>query len=102
MTIESILAILAIAVVAGGIAWIFHVGKREAEMIFQSDYDNLKYFIKECHLTEENELRIRLRLIYLSKMPGADMEKLQVLNSEFRRKFVPPTLGDVVADHESN
>ena len=102
MTIESIIAILALAVVVGGICWILHVGKREAEMIFEADYDNLKYFIKECDLNEENECRIRLRLIHLSKMPGADVEKLQVLNSEFRRKFVPPTLSDIVADHENN
>jgi hypothetical protein len=102
MTIESIIAILALATVLGGILWILHVGKREAEMIFESDYENLKYFIKECDQTEEAELCIRLQLLRLSKMPGADAEKLQVLNSEFRRKFVEPTLGDVVADHESN
>jgi hypothetical protein len=33
-------------------------------------------------------------------MKGADSEKLQTLNAEFRRKF-SVTLGDIVADHEN-
>jgi hypothetical protein len=101
MTTEAIIAILALVTLIGGVCWILHIGNKEAEMIFESDYFHLRDFIKECHITEENELRIRLRLIDLSKMDGADVEKLQVLNSEFRCKFVPPTLSDIVADHEN-
>jgi len=100
MTTEQIITIIALAFVVSAFYWILRVGRKEAEMIFDSDYENLKYFIKECDLTEENELRIRLRLIDLSKMDGADKEKLQVLNSEFRRKFTV-SLGDIVADHEN-
>ena len=100
MTTESIIAIIALTGMAIAICWIIRIGRKEAEMIFESDYYNLREFIKDCHITEENELKIRCRLLHLSKMPGADVEKLQVLNSEFRRKFTV-SLGDIVADHES-
>jgi len=43
--------------------------------------------------------KIILRLNELNRMKGADDEKLQTLNAEFRRKF-SVTLGDIVADHE--
>ena len=100
MTTEAIVSIVVLAVIMVGIVWILRTGRKEAEMIFESDYYHLREFIKDCHITEENELKIRCRLLHLSKMPGADVEKLQVLNSGFRRKFTV-SLGDIVADHES-
>ena len=100
MTTELIIAIVALFALAVGIGYIFRIGHKEAEMIFESDYNNLSQFIKNCHLTEENELRIRLRIIHLSKYPGADKEKIQALRSEFDRKF-KLSLSDIVADHES-
>jgi len=100
MTTEAIIAILALVTLIGGVCWILHIGKKEAEMIFESDYYNLGEYIKHCPINEENECRIRLRLIYLSKYPGADKKKLQLLQSEFDRKF-KVSLGDIVADHEN-
>ncbi|MEN6569031.1 MAG: hypothetical protein ABFC18_03360 [Rikenellaceae bacterium] len=100
MTTEAIIAIVALSLVLVGIIYMIRIGRKEAEMIFESDYYHLADFIKHCHLTEENELKIKLQLIHLSKMPGADKEKLQVLNSEFRRKFTA-SLSDIVADHEN-
>ena len=101
ITTEQIISIAVLTVMIGGVAWILHVGKKETEMIFESDYYNLSEFIKDCHKTEENELKIRLRIIHLSKMPGVDKEKIKELRSECDKKFPKSTLGDIVAEHES-
>ena len=102
MTTEAIISIAVLAVMAIGIVWILRIGKREAEMIFEADYENLDYFIKHCDVNEDNEATISRELYRLSKMPGDDVEKMQVLNKTFRDRFVQPTLGDIVADHENN
>jgi len=99
MTTEAIITILALTFVAGAIAWLIHIGRRDAERIFEADYETIKYFIKECEINEVNEAKIILRLNELNRMKGADDEKLQTLNAEFRRKF-SVKLGDIVADHE--
>ena len=101
MTTEAIVSIVVLAVIMVGIVWILRTGRKEAEMIFESDYYNLSEFIKDCHKTEENELKIRLRIIHLSKMPGVDKEKIKELRSECDKKFPKSTLGDIVAEHES-
>jgi len=100
MTTEAIISIAVLVAIAIGMAWILHIGKREAKMIFESDYYNLSEFIKECHKTEENELKIRLRIIHLTKMPGVDEEKIKELRSECDKKFPKSSLGDIVAGHE--
>ena len=102
MTIEQIISIAVLAVMAIGIVWILRIGKREAEMIFEADYENLDYFIKHCDKNEDNEATISRELYRLSKMKGADVEKMQTLNTDFRRNFIVPKLGDIVADHENN
>lgn len=99
MTTELIIAIVALFALAVGIGYIFRIGHKEAEMIFESDYYHLREFIKDCQVNEVNEDKIILRLNELNRMRGADDEKLQTLNTEFRRKF-SVTLGDIVADHE--
>jgi len=99
MTTEAIISIAALVFVIGAIIHLFRKGRRDAEKVFDLDYDILKYFIDNCEVTEVNEAKIILRLNELNRMRGADDEKLQVLNAEFRRKF-SVTLGDVVADHE--
>ena len=101
MTTESIIAIIALTGMAIAICWIIRIGRKEAEMIFEADYENLDYFIKHCDVNEKNEATISRNLYRLSNMPGADVEKLQVLNKTFRDRFVPPTLSDIVADHEN-
>ncbi|MFA5196143.1 MAG: hypothetical protein WC401_10135 [Bacteroidales bacterium] len=100
MTTEAIISILALAFLLGVIIYLIRKGLRDAEMIFESDYYHLREFIKDCQVNEVNEDKIILRLNELNRMKGADDEKLQMLNAEFRRKF-SVTLGDVVADHES-
>jgi len=100
MTTEVIISIAALVFVIGAIIHLFRKGRRDAEKVFDLDYDILKYFIQNCEVTEVNEAKIILRLNELNRMKGADDEKLQTLNAEFRRKF-SVTLGDVVADHES-
>jgi hypothetical protein len=100
MTTEAIITILALAFLLGAIIYLIRKGLRDAEMIFESDYYHLREFIKDCQFNKVNEDKIILRLNELNRMKGADSEKLQVLNAEFRRKF-SVTLGDVVADHEN-
>ena len=101
MTTEAIITILALAFLLGAICWLIRIGRREAEMIFESDYHNLREFIRDCKIDELNEARIITCLNHLAGLKGADIEKLQVLNTEFRRKFVKPSLGNIVADHEN-
>ena len=100
MTTEAIIAILALVFLLSAIIYLIQKGLRDAEMIFESDYWHLKEFIKNCQVDEVNEAKIILRLNELNRMKGADDEKLQTLNAEFRRKF-SVTLGDIVADHEN-
>lgn len=88
ITTEAIIAFAALTVLAVAICYIIRIGRKECEMIFESDYDNLRTFIKECHINEETELRIRLRLIHLSKYPGADQDKLNDLNFDFEYRFL--------------
>jgi hypothetical protein len=99
MTTEAIISILALAFLLGAIIYLIRKGQQDAEKVFDLDYDILKYFIDHCEATEVNEAKIILRLNELNRMKGADDEKLQTLNAEFRRKF-SVTLGDIVADHE--
>ena len=99
MTTEAIISILALAFLLGVIIYLIRKGLRDAEMIFESDYYHLREFIKDCQVNEVNEDKIILRLNELNRMKGADDEKLQMLNAEFRRKF-SVTLGNIVADHE--
>ena len=99
MTTEAIITILALAFLLGAIIYLLYKGRRDAEKVFDLDYDILKHFIDHCEVTEVNEAKIILRLNELNRMKGADDEKLQTLNAEFRRKF-SVTLGDVVANHE--
>ena len=99
MTTEIIISIAALAFLAGSIAWLIHIGQRDAELIFEADYYHLSEFIRDCQMTDENEDKIRHRLNELSEMQGADKEKLQVLNTEFRRKFIEPKLDELVC-HE--
>jgi len=99
MTTEAIISILALAFLLGAVIYLIRKGRQEAEKVFDDDYDELKYFIDHCDVTEFYESAIIRRLNELNRMKGADSEKLQVLNAEFRRKF-SVTLGDVVADHE--
>ena len=101
MTTEIIISILALAFLFWAIVYLIKIGKREAEMIFESDYCNLREFIQYCKIDEVNEARIIIRLNHLAGLKGADIEKLQVLNTEFRRKFVKPSIGNIVADHEN-
>ena len=104
MTTEMIIAILALAFLFGAVIHLIRIGKREAEMIFESDYCHLQEFIndiKDDQVNELNEAKIIIRLNHLAGLKGADIEKLQVLNAEFRRKFMKPALGDIVADHEN-
>ena len=99
MTTEAIISIMTLAFLLGAVIYLIRKGQQEAEKVFDLDYDILKYFIDHCDITEVNEAKIILRLNELNRMKGADDEKLQTLNAEFRRKF-SVTLGDVVADHE--
>ena len=101
MTTEAIVSITALAVIVFGIVWILRIGRRDAEKIFDEDYDNLHYFIDHCDVNEKNEETISRELYRLSMMKGADVEKLQTLNTDFRRNFIVPKLGDIVADHEN-
>ena len=104
MTTEMIIAILALAFLFWAIVHLIRIGRREAEMIFESDYHNLKEFIndiKDDQVNELNEAKIIIRLNHLAGLKGADTEKLQMLNTEFRRKFVKQSLGNIVADHEN-
>ena len=113
MTTEAIISILALAFLLGAIIYLIRKGrkdtgqirmsKKDAELVFESDRYQLEQFIrglKDDQITEENEAKIILRLNELNRMKGADDEKLQTLNAEFRRKF-SVTLGDIVADHEN-
>ena len=113
MTTEAIISILwALAFLLGAIIHLIRKGRRDigrgnmskkdAELVFESDWYQLDQFVrglKDDQITEENEAKIILRLNELNRMKGADDEKLQTLNAEFRRKF-SATLGDIVADHE--
>lgn len=99
MTTEAIITIVALVFLLSAIICLIRKGLRDAEMIFESDYYHLREFIKDCQVNEVNEDKIILRLNELNRMKGADDEKLQTLNAEFRRKF-SVTLGDIVADHE--
>ena len=101
MTTEKIIAIVFLLLLAGLIFHVYRRGRKDAEMIFDSDYTALRNFIRECQVNETNEARIHYRLHDMSCQEGADREKLQVLNAEFRRKFVQPSLSDIVADHEN-
>ena len=100
MTTEAIISILALAFLLGAIIYLIRKGQQDAEKVFESDYKMLQYFIDKCDINEVNEAKIILRLNELNRMKGADDEKLQTLNAEFRRKF-SVTLGDIVADHEN-
>ena len=100
MPTESIITILALAFLLGVVIHLIRKGRRDAEKVFEKDYDILKNFINHCEVTEVDEAKIILRLNELNRMKGADDEKLQTLNAEFRRKF-SATLGDIVADHEN-
>jgi hypothetical protein len=100
MTTEAIISIMALAFLLSAIIYLIRKGRRDAEKVFEKDYDILKYFINHCEVTEVNEAKIILRLNELNRMKGTDSEKLQVLNAEFHRKF-SVTLGDIVADHEN-
>ena len=102
MTTEQIISIAFLAFLAVAIGWILHIGRKEAERIFDFEYDSLHYFIRHCEDNLDNEALISRELYRLSKMPGADVEKMQTLNTDFRRNFVVPKLGDIVADHENN
>ena len=99
MTTEIIISIAALAFLAGSIAWLIHIGQRDAELIFEADYDALKRFIHECEINEVNEAKIVLRLNEMINRPEANKEKLQVLNREFRLRF-SVSLSDVVC-HEA-
>jgi len=46
MTTELIIAIVALFALAVGIGYIFRIGHKEAEMIFESDYNNLSQLSK--------------------------------------------------------
>ena len=100
MTTEAIISIMALAFLLGAIIYLIRKGQQEAEKVFEGDYKMLAYFINHCDINGVNEAMIILRLNELNRMKGADSEKLQVLNAEFRRKF-SVTLGDIVADHEN-
>ena len=100
MTTEAIIAILALAFLLSAIIYLIRKGQQDAEKVFESDYKMLQYFIDKCDINEVNEAKIITRLNELNRMKGADDEKLQTLNAEFRRKF-SVTLGDIVADHEN-
>jgi hypothetical protein len=100
MTTEAIITFLALAFLLGAIICLIRKGQQEAEKVFENDYKMLQYFIDKCDINEVNEARIILRLNELNRMKGADDEKLQTLNAEFRRKF-SVTLGDIIADHEN-
>ena len=113
MTTEAIISILALAFLLGAIIYLIRKGRRDAgrgnmskkdaELVFESDWYQLDQFVrglKDDQITEENEAKIILRLNELNRMKGADDEKLQTLNAEFRRKF-SVMLGDIVADHEN-
>ncbi len=97
MTTEAIITILALAFLLGAVIYLIRKGQQEAEKVFENDYKMLQYFIDKCDINEVNEARIILRLNELNRMKGADSEKLQVLNAEFRRKF-SVTLGDIVLE----
>ena len=116
MTTEAIISIAALVFVIGAIIHLIRKGRRDAgrgnmskkdaELIFESDWYELDQFIKGLKdgdindINEVNEAKIILRLNELNRMKGADDEKLQTLNAEFRRKF-SVTLGDIIADHEN-
>ena len=103
MTTEMIIAILALAFLFGAIIHLIRIGERESEMIFESDYHNLKEFIndiKDDQINELNGAKIIIRLNHLAGLKGADTEKLQVLNTEFRRKFMKVYSSDCIPDYE--
>lgn len=100
LTIERVLSIGALLFIAISAWLIYRKGRRDAELIFEADYYNLNYFIHHCEISLENEVKISNQLYHLSTMKGANKEKLQVLNAEFRRRF-SASLGDIVADHEN-
>ena len=112
MTTEAIISILTLTFLLGVVIHLIRKGRRDigrgnmskkdAELVFESDRYQLEQFIKglkDDQINDVNEAKIILRLNELNRMSGADDEKLQTLNAEFRRKF-SVTLGDVVADHE--
>jgi len=112
MTTEAIISIVALAFVLSVIIYLIRKGRKDtgqikmsrkdAELVFESEWYQLDQFIKGLkndRINEENEAKIILRLNELNRMKGADDEKLQTLNAEFRRKF-SVTLRDIVADHE--
>ena len=99
MTTEIIISIAALAFILIAIVALVWKGRKDANRIFDLDYDILKYFIKECEVNEMNEAKIILRLNELARMQGADREKLQVLNREFRFRFTG-SLSDIVC-HEN-
>jgi len=101
MKTEIIIAILTLAVLLSIIISVYRKARKEAERVFDWEYDNMNYFIKYCDINTDNEVTIISELNRMSNMTGADKEKLQVLNSEFRRKF-SASLSDIIADHESN
>ena len=104
MTTEMIISILALAFLFVAIVHLIKIGKRESEMIFESDYHNIREFIndiKDDQVNELNEAKIIIRLNHLAGLKGADIEKLQVLNKEFRRKFIKQAPDNIVADHEN-
>jgi len=100
MTTELIITIGALLFLLGAIVYLIRKGRKDAERIFEDDYYALAYFIRYCSPDEHNEEIIRNHIYRLSRLKGADVEKMQVLNSEFRRKF-SPSLSDIVADHEN-
>ena len=100
MTTEIIISLTALAFLLCAIGWLIRIGKQESETIFESDYFHLTEFVKRCEINEVNEARIILRLNELNRMQGADREKLQVLNAEFRRKF-SISLSDVVCHEDT-
>jgi len=88
MTTEQIYTIFALAFVVNAIFWILYTGKRDMKRIFQSDYTNLSNFIQECEPLEENRLKIQLQIIHLSKMDGADQDKINELNFDSGHRFL--------------
>ncbi len=109
MTVESIHSVLskifvilvAITIMGIVIKRIIDKGKENAKMANAAlaiDLAKVEQFISHCDVTKANEESISIMIMLLSKIPGVGKEYLQVLNSNFRRKFYVTVTWDDLED----
>ncbi len=90
--VMSILLISLTAIILSSvlIRYLLKKGTKEALLMnekLEKDLKDVETYIRCCIIDADSKKGIPIMLSLLSKIPGVDKERIQVLNTNFRRRF---------------